>query len=98
MATVQAAGGGVMMLGIFAWHTLALFLVPLEHCLNSTADLIIVVDGVLASMITVYLSCNGYFQLDNVPVHKALKISKWFLEHDSDCSQTASAVTRSQSK
>lgn len=48
MATVQAAAGGVIMLGIFAWHTLAPFLVPLEHCLNSTADLIIVADRVLA--------------------------------------------------
>lgn len=82
VATVQAGGGGVMMLRMFPWHTLAPFLVALEHCLNSTADLIIVADRVLASMITVYLSCDGYFQLDNVPFHKALIISKWFLEHD----------------
>ncbi len=33
VSTVQAAGGGVMVWGIFSWHTLCP-LVPIEHCLN----------------------------------------------------------------
>ncbi len=33
VSTVQAAGGGVMVWGIFLWHTLGP-LVPIEHCLN----------------------------------------------------------------
>ncbi len=36
-------------------------------------------------------SCNGYFQQDNVPCHKAKINSNWFLEH-------FSTGTRSQSK
>ncbi len=42
---VQAAGGGVMVWGIFSWHTLGPFL-PIEHCLNTTAYLNIVGDHV----------------------------------------------------
>ncbi len=35
VSTVQA-GGGVMVWGIFSWHTLGP-LVPIKHCLNATA-------------------------------------------------------------
>ncbi len=35
VSTVQAAGGGVMVWGIFSWHTLGP-LVPIEHRLNAT--------------------------------------------------------------
>ena len=36
VSTVQAGGvGGVMVWGIFSWHTLCP-LVPIEHCLNAT--------------------------------------------------------------
>ncbi len=35
-STVQAGDGGVMVCGIFSWHTLGP-LVPIEHCLNATA-------------------------------------------------------------
>ncbi len=53
VSTVQAAGGGVMVWGIFSWHTLGL-LVPIEHRLNTTAYLSIVVDHVHPFMTTVY--------------------------------------------
>ncbi len=44
VSTVQAGGGGgVMVWGIFSWHTLGP-LVPIEHCLNATAYLSIVAD------------------------------------------------------
>jgi len=45
VTTVQAAGGGGVMWGMFSWHTLG----PLEtigHCLNDTAYLSIVSDHV----------------------------------------------------
>ncbi len=59
VSTVQAAGGGVMVWGIFSWHTLGP-LVPIEHCLNATAYLIIVADHVHPFMTTVYPSSDGY--------------------------------------
>ncbi len=81
VSTVQAGGGGVMVWGIFSWHTLGL-LVPIEHRLNATAYLSIVADHVHPFMTTVYTSSDGYFQQDNAPCHKAQIISDWFLEHD----------------
>ncbi len=63
-------GGGVMVWGIFSWHTLGT-LVPIEHCLNATAYLSIVADHVHPFMTTVYPSSDGYFQQDNAPCHKA---------------------------
>ncbi len=80
VSTVQA-GGGVMVWGIFSWHTLGP-LVPTEHCLNATAYLSIVADHVHPFMTTVYTSSDGYFQKDNAPCHKAQIIS--FLEHDNE--------------
>ncbi len=53
VSTVQAGGGGVMVWGIFSWHTLGL-LVPIEHRLNATAYLSIVADHVHPFMTTVY--------------------------------------------
>ncbi len=49
VSTVQAAGGGVMVWGIFSWHTL----VPIEHNLNTTVFLSIVADHVHPFMTTV---------------------------------------------
>ncbi len=43
VSTVQAGGGGVIVWGIFSWHTLGP-LVPIEHRLNATAYLSIVAD------------------------------------------------------
>uniref|UniRef100_A0A673H0H9 Transposase Tc1-like domain-containing protein n=1 Tax=Sinocyclocheilus rhinocerous TaxID=307959 RepID=A0A673H0H9_9TELE len=83
VSTVQAGGGGVMVWGIFSWHTLGP-LVPIEHHLNATAYLSIVADHVHPFMTTVYPSSDGYFQQDNAPCHKAQIISDWFLEHDNE--------------
>ncbi len=52
VSTVQA-GGGVMVWGIFSWHTFGP-LVPIEHHLNTTAYLSIVADHVHPFMTTVY--------------------------------------------
>ncbi len=83
VSTVQAGGGGVMVWGIFSWHTLGT-LVPIKHCLNATAYLSIVADHVHPFMTTVYPSSDGYFQQDNAPCHIAQIISDWFLEHDNE--------------
>ncbi len=45
VSTVQDGGGGVMVWGIFSWHTLG-HLIPNEHRLNATAYLSIVDDHV----------------------------------------------------
>ncbi len=83
VSTVQAGGVGVMVWGIFLWHTLSP-LVPIKHCLNATAYLSIVADHVHPFMTTVYhflmLLPAGY----NAPCHKASIISDWFLEHDNE--------------
>uniref|UniRef100_A0AAR2M4K4 Uncharacterized protein n=1 Tax=Pygocentrus nattereri TaxID=42514 RepID=A0AAR2M4K4_PYGNA len=41
VSAVQAGGGGVMVWGIFSWHTLGP-LVPIEHHLNAAAYLSII--------------------------------------------------------
>ncbi len=69
VSTVQA-GGGVMVGGIFSWHTLG-HLEQIEHHLNTTAYLSIVADHVHPFMTTVYPSSDGYFQQDNVTKHKS---------------------------
>ncbi len=80
VSTVQAGGDGVMVRGIFTWHTLG-SLVPIEHRLNTTDYLSIVADHVHPFMTTV---SDGCFQQDNAPCHKAQIISDWFLEHDNE--------------
>ncbi len=57
VSTVQAGGGGVMVWGIFSWHTLCP-LVPIEHRLNATDYLSIVADHVHPFMTTVYTSSD----------------------------------------
>ncbi len=83
MVQAGAAGGGVMVWGIFSLHTLGP-LVSIEHRLNATASLSIVADHVCPFMTTVYPSSDGYFQQDKAPCHKAQIISDWFLEHDNE--------------
>ncbi len=63
VSTVQAGGGGggVMVWGIFSWHTLGP-LKPIEHRLNTTVYLSIDADHVHAFMTTVYPSSDDYFQ------------------------------------
>ncbi len=58
VSTVQVGGGGVMVWGIFSWHTLGP-LVPIEHRLNATAYLSIVADYVHPFMTTVYSSSDA---------------------------------------
>ncbi len=82
VSTVQAGGGGVMVWGIFSLHTVGP-LVPIEHCLNTTAYLSIVADHVHPFMFTVY-HLLMYFQQDNAPFHKAQIISDLFLQHDNE--------------
>ncbi len=79
VSTVQAGGGGVVVWGIFSWHTLGP-LVPIEHRLDVIAYLSIVADHVHPSMTTVFPSSEDYFQQDNAPFHKDQIISDWFLE------------------
>uniref|UniRef100_A0AAY5KFF2 Transposase Tc1-like domain-containing protein n=1 Tax=Esox lucius TaxID=8010 RepID=A0AAY5KFF2_ESOLU len=69
VTTVHAAGGGVMVWGMFSWHTLGP-LVPIGHRLNATAYLSIDSDHVHPFMTTMYPSSDGYFQQDNAPCHK----------------------------
>ncbi len=83
VSTVQAGGGGVMVWGIYSWHTLDP-LVPIEHRLNSTVYLSIVADHVHPFMTTVNPSSDEYFQQDNAPCHKAQITSDCFLEHDNE--------------
>jgi len=59
--TVQAAGGGVMVWGMFSWYTLGP-LVPIGHGLNATDYLSIVTDHVHPFMATIYPCSNGYLQ------------------------------------
>ncbi len=58
VSTIQAGGGGVMVWGIFFWHTLYP-LVPIEHRLNATAYLSIVADHVHPFMTIVYPSSDA---------------------------------------
>ncbi|KAJ8417767.1 hypothetical protein AAFF_G00226100 [Aldrovandia affinis] len=85
MVQAGGGGGGVMVWGMFSWHTLGP-LIPIEHCLNATAYLSLVADCVHPFMVTVCPSSNGYFQQDNAPCHKAHVISSWFHEHDNEFS------------
>ncbi len=57
LVSMVQAGGGVMVWGIFSWHTLGL-LVPIEHRLNTTVYLSIVADHVHPFMTTVYTSSD----------------------------------------
>ncbi len=58
VSTVQAGGGGLLVWGIFSWHTLGTLL-PIEHRLNATAYLSIVADHVHPFMTTVYPSSDA---------------------------------------
>ncbi len=83
--TVQAGGDGVMVCGIYSWHTLGP-LAPIEHRLNATAYLSIVADHLHPFMTTVYPSSDGYFQQNNASCHKIQIISDWILEHHNEFS------------
>jgi len=78
-----AGDGGVIVYGMLSWHTLG-SLVPIGHCLKSTAYLSIVSDHVHPFMATMYPSSDGNFQQDNAPCQKSRIISNWFLERDNE--------------
>ena len=80
VSTAQTGASGEMVWVTFSWHTSGL-LIPINHCLNATANLGIVADHVHPFMATMYPSLNGYFQHDNAPCHKAKAVSNWFYEH-----------------
>ncbi len=82
VSTLQAGGGGVMVWGVFSWHTLGP-LIKVEQCLNATGYLNIIANQVHPFMAAVYPSANGFFQQDNAPCHKARIVQEWFHEHDS---------------
>ncbi len=77
VSTVQACSG-VMVWGIFSWHTLGP-LVPIEHRLNATAFLSNVADHVHP-----FMTSDGYFQQNNALCHKDQIISNWLHEHDNE--------------
>ncbi len=91
VSTVQAAGGGIMVSGIFSWHIFGP-LVPIENRLNATAYLSIVVDHVHPFMTTVYPA--GQCTMSQISNHLRLVSWTWQWVH---FTQMASTVTRSQS-
>ncbi len=91
VSMVQA--GGVMVWGIFSWHTLSL-LVPIEHRLNATVYLSIVADHVHPFTTTVFPSSDatssrimhitklkssqtGYFNMTNLQKLRDAIMSIW---------------------
>jgi len=72
VTTVQAGGDGVMVWGMFSWHTLG-HLGPAGHRLKAMAYLSIVSDHVHPFMATMYPSSDGYIQQDNAPCHSHSK-------------------------
>ncbi len=58
VSTVQAGGGGVMVWGIFSWHTLGP-LVPIEHRLNTAAYLSIVAEHVHLQCTTLLMATSS---------------------------------------
>ena len=85
VSTLQAGGGGVMVWGVFSWHTLGL-LIKVEQHLNATGYLNIIANQVHPFMTAVYPSANGFLQQDNAPCHKARIVQEWLHEHDSEFS------------
>ncbi len=97
VSTVQAGGGGVIVRGIFSWHTLSP-LVPIEHRLNTTANLSIVAHHVHPFMITVYPSSDATSSRIMHHVTKLKSSQTGFLNMKwVHFTQMASTVTRSQS-
>ena len=70
VSTLQAGGGGgVMVWGVFSWHTLGP-LIKVEQRLIATGYLNIIANQVYPFTATVYPSGNGFIQQDNVSCHK----------------------------
>ncbi len=97
VSTVQVGGGGIMVWGIFSWHTLGP-LVPIEHCLNATVYLSIVADHVHPFMTTVYhlLMATSSRTMHMSQSSNHLRLVSWTWQWV-NFTQMASTVTRSQS-
>ncbi len=95
VSTVQAGGGGVMVWGIFSWHTLGP-LILIKHHLNATAYLSVVADHVHPFMTTVHPSSDATSSriMSQSSNHLRLVSWAWQWVH---FTQMASTVTRSQS-
>ena len=65
VSTVQAGGSGVMVWGMFSWHTLGPLL-PINHCLIASAYVSVVADHVHPFMATMYLYPISYFTKQNL--------------------------------
>lgn len=70
---------GVMLWGIFSWHTLSPLLLTK---LNAAAYLSTVADHVHPLTTALSPSSEGYFQQDNEPCHRPHYILNWFVECD----------------
>lgn len=80
MVQAAAAVGGVMVWGIFSWHTLGPLVQGIDHCLNTTAYVLLLTIPLTA----MYPSPDGYFQQDNAPCQNGQIVSKRFLDHDNE--------------
>ena len=69
VSVVQAGGGVVMVFGIFSWHTLG-SIVPINHGLNSAANLSTVADHVLPFMAKIY---HLLMATSSMVMHHAIK-------------------------
>lgn len=80
LLAAQVGGGGLMLWGMFSWHTFSP-LIPPEYCLNDISCLSIVVDHMHPFMAIIYPSHNGYIQYDNAPCHKSQVVLHWSHEN-----------------
>ncbi len=95
VSTVQVGGGGVMVWGIFFWHTFG-SLVPIEQHHSLPEYCCWPCPSLYDYSVP---SSDGYFQQHNAPCHKAQIISDWFLEHDNEFTllKWPPQISRSQS-
>ena len=85
VSTLQAGGSGVMVWGVFSWHTLGP-LIEVEQHFNATGYLNIIANQVHPFMAAMYPTANRFLQQDNAPCHKARLVQEWFHKHDSEFS------------